>query len=38
MRDRSWGARLPFCYGSLIVDVAFVTIAVGVTARTAFSI
>ncbi|HUB48845.1 MAG TPA: MFS transporter [Acetobacteraceae bacterium] len=31
-------ARLPFFYGWIIVAVAFVTIALGVTARTAFSL
>jgi MFS family permease len=33
-----WSARLPFYYGWLIVGISFVTIAVGVTARTAFSL
>jgi hypothetical protein len=30
--------RLPFFYGWVVVAVAFVTIALGVTARTAFSL
>jgi MFS family permease len=33
-----WSQRLPFYYGWVIVTVAFVTMAVGVTARTAFSL
>jgi hypothetical protein len=33
-----WSSRLPFYYGWLIVGIAFVTMAVGVTARTAFSL
>lgn len=33
-----WSSRLPFYYGWLIVGVAFVTMAVAVTARTAFSL
>ena len=33
-----WSLRLPFYYGWLIVGVAFVTMGVGVTARTAFSL
>jgi len=33
-----WPARLPFFYGWVIVAVAFVTVALGVTARTAFSL
>src|SRR4051812_26256118 len=32
------GARLPFFYGWVLVAVAFVTMAVGVNARTAFSL
>ena len=32
------GLRLPFFYGWLIVGIAFVTMAVGVNARTAFSL
>jgi MFS family permease len=35
---RRWASRLPFYYGWLIVGIAFVTMAVGVTARTAFSL
>jgi MFS family permease len=34
----SRAARLPFFYGWIIVGVAFVTVALGVTARTAFSL
>jgi MFS family permease len=34
----SWAARLPFFYGWIVVGVAFVTVALGVTARTAFSL
>lgn len=33
-----WQARLPFYYGWIVIAVAFVTMAVGVTARTAFSL
>jgi MFS family permease len=33
-----WPARLPFYYGWVIVGIAFVTMAVAVTARTAFSL
>ena len=33
-----WPSRLPFYYGWVIVGVAFVTMAVSVTARTAFSL
>jgi MFS family permease len=35
---RPWSQRLPFYYGWVIVAVAFVTMAIGVTARTAFSL
>jgi MFS family permease len=35
---RRGGVRLPFFYGWLLVAVAFVTMAVGVNARTAFSL
>jgi MFS family permease len=35
---KRWAARLPFYYGWLIVAVAFVTMAIGVTGRTAFSL
>src|SRR3974390_855080 len=40
MQSRSfhWASRLPFYYGWLIVGIAFVTMAIGVTARTAFSL
>ncbi len=34
----SWPARLPFFYGWVIVAIAFVTMAIGVTARTSFSL
>lgn len=33
-----WQSRLPFFYGWLLVAVSFVTMAVGVNARTAFSL
>jgi MFS family permease len=33
-----WIARLPFYYGWLIIGVAFVTMAIAVTARTAYSL
>jgi MFS family permease len=33
-----WPARLPFFYGWVIVGIAFVTMAVAVTTRTAFSL
>src|ERR1700733_1298742 len=33
-----WSSRLPFYYGWLIVGIAFVTMAIAVTARTAFSL
>jgi MFS family permease len=37
--DRAhWSSRLPFYYGWIIVGIAFVTMAIGVTARTAFSL
>ena len=35
---RGWIARLPFYYGWVIIGIAFVTIALGVSARTAFSL
>ena len=35
---RHWASRLPFYYGWLIVGIAFLTMAIGVTARTAFSL
>jgi MFS family permease len=37
-RAKHWSSRLPFYYGWLIVAVAFVTMAIGVTGRTAFSL
>jgi len=36
--SRHWASHLPFYFGWLIVAVAFVTMAIGVTARTAFSL
>jgi MFS family permease len=33
-----WASRLPFYYGWVIIGVAFVTMAIGVSARTAFSL
>jgi len=33
-----WLSRLPFYYGWLIIGVAFVTMALAVTARTSFSL
>jgi MFS family permease len=33
-----WSSRLPFYYGWLIVGIAFLTMAIGVNARTAFSL
>jgi len=33
-----WASRLPFYYGWVIVGIAFVTMAIAVTARTAFSL
>jgi MFS family permease len=33
-----WPSRLPFYFGWVIIAVAFVTMAIGVTARTAFSL
>jgi MFS family permease len=40
MKDEThrWSRRLPFFYGWFIVGISFVTMAVGVTARTAFSL
>ncbi|HEX4328378.1 MAG TPA: MFS transporter [Burkholderiales bacterium] len=35
---RHWSSRLPFYYGWIIIAVAFVTMAIAVTARTAFSL
>ena len=37
-RGKGWPAWLPFYYGWVIVAVAFVTMAIGVSARTAFSL
>jgi MFS family permease len=37
-QSRHWAGRLPFYYGWLIVLIAFVTMAIGVTARTTFSL
>ena len=36
--SQHWASRLPFYYGWLIVGIAFVTMAIAVTARTAFSL
>ncbi len=33
-----WSARLPFFYGWIVIGVAFVTMAIGVSARTSFSL
>jgi MFS family permease len=33
-----WSSRLPFYYGWLVIGIAFVTMAVAVSARTAFSL
>jgi MFS family permease len=33
-----WSSRLPFYYGWIIIGIAFVTMAIAVTARTAFSL
>jgi MFS family permease len=33
-----WSSRLPFYYGWVIIGIAFVTMAIGVSARTAFSL
>ncbi|HVY16632.1 MAG TPA: MFS transporter [Rhodopila sp.] len=38
MPSHRWAARLPVYYGWVIVGVAFVTMAFGVTARTSFSL
>ena len=37
-RSPHWQARLPFFYGWAIIAIAFVTMALAVTARTAFSL
>lgn len=36
--SRHWSWRLPFYYGWIIIGVAFITMAIAVTARTAFSL
>jgi MFS family permease len=36
--SKHWSTRLPFYYGWLIVGIAFVTMAIGVSGRTAFSL
>ena len=36
--SRHWSRRLPFYYGWLIIGIAFVTMAIAVTARTSFCI
>ena len=36
--QRHWSQHLPFYYGWLIVGIAFVTMGIGVSARTAFSL
>jgi MFS family permease len=36
--SRHWSSHLPFYYGWLIIGVAFVTMAISVNARTAFSL
>jgi len=36
--SKHWSARLPFYYGWLIIGIAFVTMAIGVSGRTAFSL
>ncbi len=36
--SQHWSSRLPFYYGWLIIAVAFVTMGIAVTARTAFSL
>ena len=37
-QQRSFAARLPFFYGWVVIAVAFVTMGIGVNARTAFSL
>ncbi|MEC7304063.1 MAG: MFS transporter, partial [Pseudomonadota bacterium] len=37
-QERSFAARLPFFYGWVVIAVAFVTMGIGVNARTAFSL
>jgi sugar phosphate permease len=36
--SRDWRTRLPFYYGWIVVGVAFVTMGIGVNARTSFSL
>jgi hypothetical protein len=36
--SKHWSAQLPFYFGWLIVAIAFVTMAIGVTGRTSFSL
>ncbi|GGC53308.1 MFS transporter [Chelatococcus reniformis] len=36
--SRHWSSRLPFYYGWVIIGIAFVTMAISVSARTAFSL
>lgn len=38
IQPQHWSSRLPFYYGWVIVGIAFVTMAIGVSARTAFSL
>jgi hypothetical protein len=38
VRPQHWSWRLPFYYESVTVGVAFVTMAIGVTARAAFAL
>ncbi len=38
MPKTHWSARLPFYYGWIVVAVAFITMAIGVNSRTAFSL
>jgi MFS family permease len=37
-KKRRWLSLLPFYYGWLVIGIAFVTMAIGVSARTAFSL
>jgi MFS family permease len=36
--SQHWSSRLPFYYGWIVIGIAFVTMAIAVTARTAFSL
>ena len=36
--SHSWRTRLPFFYGWIVVAVAFITMGIGVNARTSFSL